>query len=195
MKHAIAILMVVLLAGTAIAEVKAPDTVNATISNPSRIEITGTLDSSSPIWNRAYNNAGTPDPNCNYPMTDSSDGQYFDMICITSTDDNPIEVIVNVDGTTIGDTHMELYCANFDPEDALSNCVFSDDDGGEGLLSAFTLADNLVLPAGTEFWLVITTFSAGAEGDYSISTSANVDFCGGVATEGASWDMIKGMYR
>ena len=195
MKHAIAIALIVLLAGTAIAETKQIDTVNATMENPSRLAISGTLDASSPTWTRGYNNTGTPDLNCAYPLTISNSDLYFDMICITSTDDQPIEIIVDAASTTLSDTHMELYCSNFDSEDPLSNCVFSDDDGGEGYFSAFTLEDNLVLPAGTEYWLVLTTFSPGDAGDYLINTSDNVALCGSVATESANWDMIKGIYR
>jgi len=195
MKHVIAIMMIVLLAGTAIAETKQIDTVNATLENASRMVISGTLDDSSPTFTRGFNNTGTPDLNCAYPLNPSSSGVYYDLFCITSTDDQPIEIIVDDTATTLDDSHMELYCANFDPEDSLNNCVFSDDDDGEGYYSAFTLDDNLVLPAGTEYWLVLTTFSAGDSGDFTINTSDNVELCGGVATESASWDMIKGIYR
>ena len=187
-------LVLALLVGTAFAELKRPDVRDATMQEGSRIVITGTLDSNSPTWNRGFNNVDGPDPNCGFLLTDSSDGQYYDLICITSTDDNPIEVIVDAAGTTIGDTHMELYCDPFDPNSPLANAVFSDDDDGDGLFSAFLAADNLVLNPGTNYWLVLTTFSPGDAGDFAINTSDNVVLCGGVANESRSWSEIKGLY-
>jgi hypothetical protein len=183
------------MATVALAEVKLPDTKDAVMNDPSLIVITGTLDSNSPVFNRGFNNVDPPDPNCAFPLTDSSDGQYYDAICITSTDDQPIEVIVDAGATTISDTHMELYCDPFDPNNPLDNAVFSDDDDGDGLMSAFTFSDNLVLTPGTDYWLVLTTFSPGAMGDFTINTSDNVALCGGVGTENHSWSELKGLYR
>ncbi|MEZ4387732.1 MAG: hypothetical protein R3D98_09180 [Candidatus Krumholzibacteriia bacterium] len=184
-----------LIVTSAFAEAKRPDVRDAVMQNGSRIVITGMLDSTSPVWNRGFNNTSPPSPSCDFLLSDSSDGQYYDVFCITSTDQSPIEIIVDPAGTTIGDTHMELYCDPFDPNTPLVNAVFSDDDDGDGLLSAFLLSDGLVLTPGTQYWLVLTTFSAGDQGTFALNTSDNVVLCGGVATESQSWSQIKGLYR
>ena len=46
--------LTLVLAVTASAELKRPDVMDATFENPTRIMITGTLDSNSPTWNRGY---------------------------------------------------------------------------------------------------------------------------------------------
>ena len=189
-----ALVLALVLTTTAFAEMKRPDTKDVVFENPSLMVISGTLDSSSPIWNRGFNNVDPPDLGCNFLINDSSDGQYYDVFCITGTDDNPVEIIVDANATTIGDTHMELYCDPFDPTNPLDNAVFSDDDDGDGLMSAFTLSDNLVLSGG-DYWLVLTTFSPGAMGDFTINTSDNVVFCGSVATKTQTWSELKALYR
>ncbi|MCK5438875.1 MAG: hypothetical protein KAI97_02975 [Gemmatimonadetes bacterium] len=182
------------MATTALAELKRPDTKDVVYENPSLMVISGTLDSSSPTWNRGFNNVDPPDLGCNFLMNDSSDGQFYDVFCITGTDDNPVEIIVDANATTVGDTHMELYCDPFDPMNPLDNAVFSDDDDGDGLMSAFTLEDGLVLSGG-DYWLVLTTFSPGDMGDFTINTSDNVAFCGSVATKTQTWSELKALYR
>ncbi len=194
MKHVIVIALIVLIAGTAIAEVKQPDTQEATMVNASKIVIAGELDASSPTWNRGWGNFDVS-LECAYPLNDSSqDGQAYAVFSIMSTDDQPIEIIVDENATGLGDTWMGLYCADFDAEAPLANAVFADDDGGVGLYSAIALADNVVLPAGDQFWLVLSTYGPGDFGDFTINTSANVELFT-VGTTNANWGTVKGMYR
>jgi len=188
------LILSLVLATAALAELKLPDTKDAVNQNPILLVIAGTLDENSPTWNRGFNNVDPPDLSCNFPLGDSSDGQFYDVFCVTGTDDNPVEIIVDAAATTIGDTHMNLYCDPFDPMNPLEQVVFSDDDDGDGLMSAFTLSDGLVLSGG-DYWLVLTTFSPGAMGDFVINTSDNVSICGGVAVENHTWSHLKGIYR
>jgi hypothetical protein len=188
------LVLALVMATSVLAVEKKPDVKDAAIESPVLIVIEGTLDANSPTWNRGYNNVDPPDLSCNFPLSDSSDGQYYDLFCITANDDNPVEIIVDAAATTIGDTHMELYCDPFDPANPLAGAVFSDDDDGEGLYSAFTLEDGLVLSGG-DYWLVLTTFSPGDAGDFVINTSGNVAICGGVATENQSWSTLKSTFR
>jgi hypothetical protein len=165
------------------------------IENPSRAEITGELDGNSPTWNRSFG-GGVYSPECAFALTLSGNtGQYYDAICIEVTDQNPIEVEVTTDGTTIGDTTLHLFCDPFDASDSTLNAVFYDDDGGAGLLSAFTLDDNIVLAPGATYWLVLSTFSQGAMGTYRIVTSENVTVCGTVSTDATDWSTIKSLFR
>ena len=196
MKKAMAtMLAVALLAGFAMAADEKIQDKDYVFEGTSRIQITGTLDSSSPTWNRAFG-SGAPSLDCIFGLSDSgADGQYFDQFCITSTDDNPIEIVVDGNATTISDTTLHIYCDTFDPNAPLDNCVYYDDDGGDGLYSAITAADNVVLPAGTEYWLILSTFSGGDMGDFVMDTSDNVALCGSVANEPTDWSSIKSLFR
>jgi len=195
MKH-VMVLMMVLAAATAVATEKQPDTSDYVIQNGSRAQITGTLSDASPVWNRAFGSGAPSTTDCLFPFTDSSiDGQYYDVFCIESTDENPVEIVVSPDGTTIGDTVLSLYCDPFDPTDPLVNGAYYDDDGGDGLLSAFLPGDNVVLTPGVSYWLVLSTFSAGDSGDFVIDTSDNVMICGGVSVESTDWSSLKGLFE
>ncbi|PID79371.1 hypothetical protein CSB20_10540, partial [bacterium DOLZORAL124_64_63] len=122
------------------------------------------------------------------------DGSSYLAFAIKSTDDQPIELIVDGAVSTMNDTWMGLYCADFDPALPLENGVFADDDGGIGLYSAITVDDNVVLPAGEQFWLVLSSYGPGDYGTFTIDTSDNVELFS-VANTIANWDMVKGMYR
>lgn len=189
------LLLGLLLVSSALATEKLPDVKDGVMENGSRIAIAGTLDGSSPIFNRPLDPVLPPATACDFPLVDSaSDGQYYAVICITSTNDNPVEIIVDAAGTTLDDTHMELYCDPFDPNAPLTNAVFSDDDDGVGFYSAFLATDNVVLTPSAAYYLVLTTFSAGDIGNFLINTSTNVVFCEGVATESTTWSKIKAMH-
>jgi hypothetical protein len=132
----------------------------------------GSLTAGSPVWDRIFGSA--VDPSCNAAMSDSGvDGQYYEAIPIqvTSAEDLEAEVI----SFTGGDTVIALYCDPFDPLFPLLNVVAYDDDGGAGLLSAFTAADGITLQPGNTYWFVLSTFSTAVMGDFTINfTSATV---------------------
>ncbi len=195
MKHAIA-LALILAASLALATEKVPDASDHALPGGSRIELTGTLDASSPTWNRSFGSA-TPTPEtCDYPLLDSgNDGQYYDFFCIRATDGEPIEIVVDPDNTGVGDTTLHIFCDPLDPMAPLENAVYYDDDGGEGFLSAIVAEDGVVLLPETDYWLVISTFSPGDTGPFAIGTSDNVALCGGVAVEAADWSSLKGLFR
>lgn len=81
-------------------------------------------------------------------------------------------------GTTINDTVLSLYCDPFEPTDAQANLVAYDDDGGDGLLSAFDGSEGAFLQPNTTYWLVISLFSTTSigEGDYEISVGGDIIF-------------------
>jgi hypothetical protein len=192
-KRFLALVLPVLLMTSAFASEKLIDT--SDVQSAAQVSITGTLGGGSPTWNRTYNNIDPPDPTCNRPSSDSfSDGMYYGRHCIQVSSTDPIEIVVSAAGTTISDTVMYLFCVPFDPSNPADRQVFSDDDDGDGLLSAFTLADNVVLTPGI-YDLVISTFSAGATGDYVIDTSLNVTECGPVPVDDATFGTIKAQYR
>lgn len=63
---------------------------------------------------------------------------------------------------TADDTFLALYQTSFNPLAPLSNAVRADDDSGAGSLSMFSS----VLNPGTQYYMVVTSFSNGAFGDY-----------------------------
>ncbi len=64
---------------------------------------------------------------------------------------------------TADDTFITLYQTAFNPLAALTNAVIADDDAGAGNLSLV----NKALTAGTQYFLVVTSFGNGAFGNYS----------------------------
>jgi len=195
MKKTIALLLI-LVAGLAMAaDDKIIDTQDHVMDSPGRIQITGTLDENSPTWDRGY---GFDDPSldCMFELTPAYfTGQFYDMICITTTDNEPIEIVVDPDATTLHDTTLHIFCEAFDPAQPLVNCLYFDDDGGDGLYSAIILD---FLPPGHDFWLILSNYGSGDPddiGDYVINTSDNVELCGGVAVEGKTWSAVKGLFE
>ncbi|UCG33653.1 MAG: choice-of-anchor J domain-containing protein, partial [Phycisphaerales bacterium] len=130
--------------------------------------VIGALDSSSPTWNRVF--GSSVDLTCNANVYDSSaNGQYYAAIPIATTVSELLEAEFLQGGTTIGDTVLTLYCDPFDPANPMDNVIAYDDDGGYSLLSGFYASDGIFLDAGVQYWLVLSTFSAGVTGNY--------DFC------------------
>jgi len=188
------LIALMLVAGAAMAGEKQVDSQNILPVAASRGTISGTLDGNSSTYDRIY--SGSLSLECSSNVSDSSqNGTYFDIFCFQVSDTEPIEMICDPALTTIGDTYFTLYCDPFDMGNAAANVVFTDDDDGDGLLSAYFAADGISLTVGNTYFLVVTTFSPGNMGDYSIDTSANVMDCGIVATDDTTWDSLKADYR
>ncbi|MCP4291212.1 MAG: hypothetical protein GY780_05195 [bacterium] len=183
-----------LVAGVAFANEKGIDNQNAVSNAANRGVISGTLDENSPTYDRVF--TGMLSLDCFSNVEDSSnDGTYFEIICFEVSDSEPIEMIANPALTTIGDTFFTIYCNPFDLGSPELNVVYTDDDDGEGLLSAFTVNDGLTLTVGNIYFLVVSTYGAGEVGDFSINTSTNIVECGTVATDFGNWDNLKANYR
>lgn len=188
------LIALMLVAGAALATEKQIDSQNALPNTDSRGTLSGTLDENSATYDRIY--SGTLSLECASNVVDSgNDGTYFELICFQVSDSEPIEMITDPALTTIGDTYFTLYCDPFDMGNAAANVVLTDDDDGDGLLSAFTVEDGLTLTVGNTYFLVVTTYGPGNMGDYSITTSGNIIECGSVATDFGTWDSIKADYR
>ena len=195
MRIVIALLLcVVLMTTVAFAGEKTTDTVNATPATTVRDTWTGSLTANSPVWDRIY--GGSLSLECASNVSDSSqDGEYFELFCVEVTDSNPIEIIMDPALTDITDTIIMLYCEPFDPANPAANVVSVDDDAGEGLLSAFLVADNITLTPGNTYWLVVSTFYSATEGNFGLQTSDNVVDCGSVDVEQSTFDALKANYR
>jgi len=191
--------LMLLTANTVLAREKTPDVMNASATalvtasfNP---PVLGALTAQSGTYDRIYNQ-GAVDVQCGAEAIDSAnDGTYYDLFCLQVDDEDPIELILDAAGTNITDTVLTLYCAPFDPLHPEQNVLAFDDDSGESTLSAFTLAQNIVLTPGEEYWLVVSTYGAGMTGNYVIQRSGNVYDCGIVGDEETNWGSVKGLFR
>ncbi len=188
-------LALILAASTALAVEKQPDIMNVAAKTTLNPPVAGSLTLASGTYDRIYT-SGSIDAQCGAEAFDSAnDGMYFDVYCLQVDDANPIDLILDANGTNIIDTVLTLYCSPFNPTQPQLNVVAFDDDSGEGTLSAITAAQNVVLEEGQEYWLVVSSYGANMTGDYVIQKSGNVYDCGVVTNEQATWGAIKGMYR
>jgi len=65
--------------------------------------------------------------------------------------------------STTADTFLALYQGTFNPASPLANMVTYDDDSGTGALSLLSAT----LQAGTQYYLVFTSYSNGMYGEYN----------------------------
>lgn len=193
----ILMIALMLIAGASLAGEKVVDTQNATPTLNTKGLLSGSLTEDSPTYDRIF--GGSVSLDCASEVMDSSqNSMFFALFCIEVSNADPIELIVDPSATNLHDTVMTLYCDPFDSTLPEANVVSFDDDGGDGLLSAFTVNDNITLTVGNTYWVVLSTFGAGDDddmGDFAIMTSDNVTECGTVATESGSWDSLKASYR
>lgn len=195
MKHVIVTLLVLALAGLAIASdlPKDIDRVDYVMDSPSRIVITGELTVDSPTFERwrptSYEELGL---NCDLVMTSSYTTQpHYDLYCFNVSDNEPVEFVVD---DASFDTVIYIYCDPFNPADATQNAVYMDDDDGAGLNSAIFAANGVTLNPGQDYWFLICSYSSTV-GTYSVMTSDNVALCGAVANEASSWSNLKGLFN
>ncbi len=178
MRKLAAAMSIVLLFGTAVGfagiDEKAlmSDTEPGPFRGPVADTYSGVLDATSPTWDRIY--GGAVDPACNASVSDSSsDGQYYEVIPIQVTANEDLECEVHSGDIT--DTVIALYCDPFDPANPANNVVAYDDDDGAGNLSAFLATDNITLSPGNTYYLVVSTYSGGVTGSFTVDfTSATV---------------------
>ncbi len=182
-------------AGTAQAREKKVDLTEISAKAGFNSPTAGSLTAMSPTYDRIYA-TGLANAPCSTPTLDSANnGMYYDIYCLQTDDTNPVELILDINGTNIIDAVMTLYCTPFDPMQPDQNVVAYDDDSGVATLSAITVSHSVVLEPGQEYFLVISTYGAGMTGDYVIQKSSNVFDCGAVANGHANWGSLKGQYR
>ncbi len=132
----------------------------------------GELTAASPLWDRVY--LCNVSPACAATCSDSSqNGEYYQVIPIEVTAAENLECAVTA--SSMADTTMYVYCDPFNPATPLANVVAWDDDDGTGNWSAFTAADGVALQPGQTYYLVLSTYTPGITGTFTIDfTSATV---------------------
>ncbi len=198
MRYVIALIAIIALSANLVsAGEKLPDTSDATSITASRSTLDGTFDENSPVYERCFGNGISYD--CANPMTDSSTtDNFFAMFCFQATTTDFIEIMVDAATTELHDTTLTIYCDPFDFGNPLDNVVTYDDDGGDGLLSAFVLSDEISLTPGQNYFLVLSNFGSGDPDDmgaFSIMLGDNLIACGTVANDNMSWDSLKANFR
>jgi len=138
-----------------------------------RADITsGVIDASSPEFDRRWTNAY--DANCSL-STFSAGNRYYQVYPFYSVSDEPLDISSTTTGGT-GDMHFTVYCDPFDATNSDLNITAINDDGGPGSMPAFDPANSYNVSANTQYYLVISTWGAGATGTYDISLGGNFVF-------------------
>jgi hypothetical protein len=141
-----------ILAGVAVATI-------AQLAAAASVPFSGTLSATDPTFTR---------PTAGNPPTSLSSSVYYDLFpfYVTVNDSYTLQTTsAALAPSTFGadDTFMVLYQTAFNPATPLVNALVADDDGGAGLLSLITRS----LTAGTQYYMVVTSFSSGALGSYT----------------------------
>lgn len=120
---------------------------------------TGTLDATDPTFTRPAQ--GTP------PTFLASGSYKYDLLPFTISTSGLWTILArgnSTGGGTLGDPWLVIYENAFDPTSPLTNVLGSDDDSGVGVDSSIVLN----LTSTTNYFAVITTFSSGATGTYTL---------------------------
>lgn len=134
--------------------------------------ISGSLDASDLTYNRIFTSDYSIACNATSTFSGSGVGLYYDVYEIFTTVEEAAVLSISSDG--LDDSTISLYCS-FDPNDASANLVCYDDDGGSGLMSAFTPGDNYLIEANTSYYLVVTSFGP-TTGAYTLDLGGNLQF-------------------
>lgn len=134
--------------------------------------IDGLLTTASPTYVRADGN------NATVYVSSGVSGYYQTFTFIAPTSGNVSFEIVDasLSSSDSYDTYMSIYQASFNPALPATNFLRGDDDSGT-LQFASRLTENLV--AGTTYVIVISTYSSGVTGTFTIESAPSV-FAGGV---------------
>ncbi len=152
---------------------KQPDTSEFHIGADSRSDTTTDTIDGSQTYDRRY--GATYDGTCNVSSYDSSnDGVGYVALAVHSPSTE--NLVAEVTTADFSDSVMTLYCDPFDPANPEQNMMAYDDDGGTGMLSAFTDADGYEIQADTTYWLVIATYGPGVTGDLTVTLGGDAVF-------------------
>lgn len=129
----------------------------------------GTLSAGSSSFARVGASGTRPNQTC---IARSGSGFLYQTYTLTASGASPLNVHVSgVEGSVFLDTFVQIYSPSFDPNAPLTNCLGANDDSPPTLNS---WAQILNPPAGT-YTVVVTSFSAGATGDFRVCATEGTD--------------------
>ncbi len=132
------------------------------------LDQTGTL-SAGNSYARVGNTGTRPNQTC---VARSSTGYFYQTFTITSSGAAPLNVHVSgVEGNTFLDTFVQVNATSFDPNAPLTNCVGANDD----ITSSLNSWSQLLAPVAGSYTVVVTSFSAGATGDFRVCATEGTD--------------------
>ena len=134
--------------------------------------VSGVIDASSPEFDRRWTNAY--DANCSL-STFSAGTRYYQVYPFYSVSDEPLDISSTTTGGS-GDMHFTVYCDPFDANNSDLNITAINDDSGPGSMPAFDPANSYNVSANTQYYLVVSTWGAGATGTYDISLGGDFVF-------------------
>jgi|GEM_PF-1476950 len=173
-KSALLISCLLLTAFLALAEEKTPNKSEFSIQSRAA-SVSGTL-SGPETFNRLFNPWGPVDLTCSgsgFSLSGVGTDVHYSVYEIYS----PIgENLVATLESSDFDAYLWIYCDPFDPSDPISNAMYGDDDSGTDLNSAFLLEDGVFLEPNASYFLVVTSYSNDATGDYTLNVDGNVVF-------------------
>lgn len=134
--------------------------------------VNGTI-GATPTFNRRFGT--TFDGTCGASSSDSAnDGTAYQTYFVFSPTGQNLQAEVVLG--TLGDSFLSVYCTPFDPANPAANIYADDDDGGQGLGSAITLADGVTMVPNQVYTLVVTTFAPGDTGTFTLNLGGDLQF-------------------
>ncbi|MCB1606909.1 MAG: hypothetical protein KDI71_08030 [Xanthomonadales bacterium] len=119
----------------------------------------------------------TYDGSCAAASSDSSNnGTSFQTFDVRSPSGQNMDAEVVLG--TLNDSVLFVYCPPFNPADPATNIRAWDDDGGVGFGSAIVAADGVVMEPNQVYTLVVTSFSQGDAGTYTLNLGGDLQFVG-----------------
>ena len=138
--------------------------------------VDGHLGVFSPHYDRAF--SSFRDFGCSgVPTNDSAqDNMPYRSIPFKAGNYGFLDVNVQREATTIADTTLALYCGSFDPENPGMSMIAYNDNGPEGLLSAFEPSTGVTVSPNNTYYLVLSTLQGDDQdgGDYQVCFTGDV---------------------
>lgn len=133
----------------------------------------GELTTNDPTFSRTWYTGTVPNQTCS---GDAGPGFFYKTYNFTATGGLPLNIRVSgIEGLSALDTFVEVYTPSFSPGSPLTNCVGANDDQGGTTISLLNSWVQLPAPAAGAYTVVVTSFSAGATGDFRVCVTESTD--------------------
>ncbi|MBP8294998.1 MAG: hypothetical protein KAX84_02750 [Burkholderiales bacterium] len=133
----------------------------------------GELTTSDPTFSRTSASGTVPNQTCSGSF---GPGHFYKTYDFTATGGLPLNIRVSgIEGLSALDTFVEVYTPSFNPGSPLTNCVGANDDQGGDTISLLNSWVQLPAPAAGAYTVVVTSFAAGATGDFRVCVTESTD--------------------
>ena len=133
----------------------------------------GELTTNDPTFSRTGYTGSVPNQTCS---GDAGPGFFYKTYNFTATGGLPLNIRVSgIEGLSALDTFVEVYTPSFNAGSPLTNCVGANDDQGGDTISLLNSWVQLPAPAAGAYTVVVTSFAAGATGDFRVCVTESTD--------------------